>query len=451
MLLSNHNISRHAINKNTGQCIHPNEANKNDHYICIECRKEAVLCKGTKISPYFRHKQSTSIPCNFYNNCQGESEIHKQAKIYLKAILESKIPISLVRTCCSCKDDEEHIIPEICESSSIELEYRFEYNGNNCVADVAYIDNGNIFCIFEIYNTHKTQNEKRPEPWFEIEAKTLLDIFSENQKQYKIPCIRIEKCDECLEKDEKKILMKNKALEVLCSWIIPGNDIIPPFYNDPDCDISSYKRNVHSKYTNGLCDLVVYTSADYTDCNEEQYERFHIYLIHCNNNEVPKLLYKNNIVDLVDSDISVYYLDIKWILSQTEVPKYIHYIKSLDKYDYKYDYPPWRFKNCRCNNCDWDFPYWVERTSDKTYNSYSVKCIGCIGCISFNNKNEHESNYLECLKCEKKCLLSLTDTNIISKYYCKTCDNNERMLRDNHKLTLRSEALSKLQHMVQIQ
>jgi len=116
----------------------------------------------------------------------------------MKSLLERKIPISFTRICCSCKKNEEYEIPEMTESSNIELEHRFEYNGTK-IADVAYTDNGDIFCIFEIYHTHKTRSENRPEPWFEIDAETLIKLANKNSISHiKMPCVRCENCDDCI-------------------------------------------------------------------------------------------------------------------------------------------------------------------------------------------------------------------------------------------------------------
>lgn len=160
-----------AINKLTGEYIHPFFANKNDEYVCPECNRDLILCKGEKRIHHYRHKTDSAIPCNHYSN-PGEAQIHKDAKRLIKSILERKIPFSIVRKCVSCDTSEEFDIPEIDDTSKIILEYRFEYNGLK-IADVAYIENGEIICIFEICNTHKTCSEDRPEPWFEIDARTL--------------------------------------------------------------------------------------------------------------------------------------------------------------------------------------------------------------------------------------------------------------------------------------
>ena len=184
-----------AINKITGEYVFPKIANKKDKYICIECNRDLILRQGEIRVHHFSHKVDT-IKCNHYTN-PSETQIHKDAKNLLKNLLERKIPISFCRKCCSCKKDEEFEIPEISETSVIELEYQFEYNGKK-IADVVYIDNNDIVCIFEIYKSHKTNNQNRPEPWFEIDAKKLIEIANDiSLISLKIPCIRFEECEEC--------------------------------------------------------------------------------------------------------------------------------------------------------------------------------------------------------------------------------------------------------------
>lgn len=190
-------LSLGAINVNTGQYEYPKIANKKEKYICPDCNKDLILCKGEIKSHHFRHKVDNNNPCNYFNH-PTESQIHKDAKFLLKKILETNIPIELKRKCYSCKKTEEFEIPPITESSIIELEYRFDYNGLK-IADVAYIDNKQIIGIFEICNTHKTCSENRPEPWFEIDAKTLIKNANNHcLNSLQIDCIRCEKCENCI-------------------------------------------------------------------------------------------------------------------------------------------------------------------------------------------------------------------------------------------------------------
>ena len=185
-----------AINKQTKQYIHPSQANKLDEFICIDCGNAVIIRKGQIRIPHFAHRKKDS-KCDFYNNT-NETQIHKSAKLLLKYIIENKIPLTIYNKCIKCNKTDEYIIPEISINSSIINEYRFEYNGIK-TADVAYIDNSEIVCIFEIYHTHKTQTENRPEPWFELDAKNLIETFNNYDLQgIKLQCIRDKICDDCI-------------------------------------------------------------------------------------------------------------------------------------------------------------------------------------------------------------------------------------------------------------
>ena len=203
-----------AINKKTREYVYPKVANKKDKYVCPDCNKDLILCKGKKRIPHFRHKVDSVNPCHHYSN-PSESQIHKDAKILLKNLLERKIPISFIRECCSCKIVEEfEEIPEMTESSTIRMEYGFQYNDRQQIADVVYLDNDKIFTLFEICHTHKTRSEKRPEPWFEIDAEKLIRLANDDSlTSLQIPCIRCEKCEECIEMENNKINAHKKELE----------------------------------------------------------------------------------------------------------------------------------------------------------------------------------------------------------------------------------------------
>mgnify|MGYP000498265726 CR=1 FL=1 len=190
-----------AINKITGEYVYPTLANKMDEYICPCCSKSVFPRQGKVLSHHFAHKQSDN-PCNYYNH-PNESDIHKDAKMLLQLLLkDNNIYISCIRTCISCKKDDEFSIPNVDEKSIIKIEYSFDYNGSRKSADVAYIQEEDLVCIFEICNTHKTHSKNRPEPWFEIDAEELIEMVNNKTRKNKlqIPCIRSEVCDDCIER-----------------------------------------------------------------------------------------------------------------------------------------------------------------------------------------------------------------------------------------------------------
>ena len=117
-----------AINKKTGQYVYPKIANKKDEYSCPDCNKDLIICQGKIRVHHFRHKVDAINRCHHYS-APTETQVHRDAQLLLKNLLERKIPISFTRNCCFCNDKEEFEIPTITDTSSIVLEYRFVYNG----------------------------------------------------------------------------------------------------------------------------------------------------------------------------------------------------------------------------------------------------------------------------------------------------------------------------------
>ena len=322
----NHIISLGAINKLTGEYVYPKIANKKDEYVCPECDKDLILCQGEIRVHHFRHKVDSVNPCNNYNN-PGETQIHRDAKLLMKSLLERKIPISFVRNCASCKKNEEFEIPEISETSKILLEHRFEFNGPK-TADVAYIDNSEIACIFEIYNTHKTRSENRPEPWFEINAEPLIQMAnSTSLSQIQIPCIRCEKCEECVEIIKNELLQKEAdkktAINSLVSWIRDNRGdcnydklIIPFVFKDFDGIYEYGEFDAYYDSEGYKPDIIAYDK-----CNE----RYYI--------DVTPKKYSSEFKKVCDDcGIGVYYVDSNWILNQKTIPKKIVCVKITDIY-----------------------------------------------------------------------------------------------------------------------
>ena len=129
--------------------------------------------------------------------------------------MERKIPISFIRKCCECTGHSIWKLPEIKDNSVIKLEYRFEFNGPK-IADVAWLNDDKLYYIFEICNTHKTRNENRPEPWFEIDAETLITNANDDSlTSLEVPCIRRQIiCGKCREYNNKK-----QAIRIIASYI----------------------------------------------------------------------------------------------------------------------------------------------------------------------------------------------------------------------------------------
>jgi hypothetical protein len=200
-------LSLGAINKLTCEYVYPKIANKNDEYICPECNKDLILMQDEIRVQHFRHKVDSINLCHHYSN-PTESQIHKDAKILMKTLLENKTHIQFIRKCVSCKITDEIYLPEITEDSIISLEHQFQFNDELMITDVAHMLNGEIKGIYEICNTHETCSGNRPEPWVEMDAISLLTLVNTNDDPLIINCIRCEKCEKCIEK--KQIFLKDK-------------------------------------------------------------------------------------------------------------------------------------------------------------------------------------------------------------------------------------------------
>lgn len=194
--MSSHIPNLGAINKLTKQYCYAKLADKKEEYICPECNKDLIIRQGTKRIHHFAHYKDDN-PCNYYNN-PNETQIHKDAKLALKQILETGIKLKIIRKCCSCECDiYDWDVPNL-KNCNIVIEHRFEFNNVLKIADLAVLYKNNIYTIFEIYNSHKTINDTRPEPWFEFEAKDILNNI--NIEMIELKCIRKEECDDCLQK-----------------------------------------------------------------------------------------------------------------------------------------------------------------------------------------------------------------------------------------------------------
>jgi uncharacterized protein YkuJ len=238
-----------AINKDTKEYVYPAIANKQDKYICPECNKDLILKKGDIRIHHFSHFKDDN-PCNYYNK-PTESQIHKDAKMLLKNLIDTKKLKIIFRDCNMCNIAIEYEIPEISESSKINIEYRFNFNGLK-IADVAYIDNNEIVCIFEICNTNKTKNENRPEPWFEIDAYDFINNVN-NGIINNINCIRTETCEKCILLEEQDKLLNKLVNCKRCKKL------------EPQCVMDTNINNKNCKQ----CDIsywnVIYLNVPFTD------------------------------------------------------------------------------------------------------------------------------------------------------------------------------------------
>jgi len=204
-----------AINTATNKYEYPKMASKANTYSCPDCKKRVRPKQGPIKVHHFAHDKSDN-PCRYYTH-PGESQIHKDAKLALKTILEEGKDLCFVRSCGSYNHVNKHHIDKINEQSIIQLEHRFTFNDSHKTADIAYINAGSIKYIFEICHKHKTREDIRPEPWFEINAEKLLEDINSERLQgdtLEINCIRNKLCSDChLKKEEEDEKRRLKYIE----------------------------------------------------------------------------------------------------------------------------------------------------------------------------------------------------------------------------------------------
>lgn len=194
-----------AICVDSGRYTLPTNASRTSNYICPDCTKQVILKQGNIRIHHFAHKSETSS-CTYYVH-PSESQIHKDSKLKLSEWLKNKKELQLHFGCQrnnifgKCGRDNYHQVVYL-EGDDVVLEFR----GQGYVADVALVNGGKVRYIFELKHTHATMTTVRPEPWYEIDCKELLESLDEcNQEKDDrlwIQCIRTNcmdrVCEDCL-------------------------------------------------------------------------------------------------------------------------------------------------------------------------------------------------------------------------------------------------------------
>ena len=152
-------------------------------------------------------------PCYYYDR-PNESQIHKDAKMLMKMLLDNKTSLSFYRKCfCKRTICVYELTKDSYNKRTAIIEYKFHYNNSNCSADVALVENGDIKYIFEICYKNKTREENRPEPWIEIDAETFINIINSKNDKIKIECKRDYTCKFCKEKEMYEIKQQLQQIQ----------------------------------------------------------------------------------------------------------------------------------------------------------------------------------------------------------------------------------------------
>lgn len=399
-----------AIDKVSGVYVHPTQANKTTEYVCLECKHPVILCKGAINIVHFRHvTQNTScLGCT----STGESEIHRAAKHILKIILD-RYTCLLSSECTTCKKITKVKIPKINESNTISLEHRFEFNGIK-IADVAYLENDNIKYIFEVFSMHITNSIDRPEPWYEIDAKQLIEIFEDrmdamdaihanamnenrgssdrvSEDIVELNCIRKFVCKDCILTQKLKNLKIKYAKYILVNWLLNSKVI----KNDMD---AFFDINIEGKtlldITDTHIDIILYDDLLVACC--------YIMLVDAIPNKSYNILNKKYYIP----STKIYYFDINYIVSQVKPPKILQWLACIS--------PLEPYEKMRCMACGLTYTVWIK----KYFIGDICKdvCVGCACGLFYNTCNLH------CMQCYEIGFIGERIQNKTSKLLCFDCD-----------------------------
>lgn len=217
-----------------GNIYTPAEAFRDDlkRLNCIDCGDTVILKAGHIRAWHFCH---LSKECE-YGKGGGESIWHKQAKYtLLKMFNEKKKIIILKKNCCNCDDND--IIEIYKKNNNYEMKLEYKYDENNLYkADIAIIRKNKLKYIIEIFYTHKTDENKRPEPWIELNALDILEqkfLICRREKNICIKCINKINQNELIviENNTRKKIEKEEET----------------FFNSLNLSFTNETRDIHRK------------------------------------------------------------------------------------------------------------------------------------------------------------------------------------------------------------
>ena len=202
-----------VLDKKTNDYVNIHQAKRKIFYSCLDCKSDVILRAGLKNKKHFAHHNSNSN-CTFYENhgnYPGESKMHKDAKYRIESIINKNKTLKINKECNECCEIKTTLIKNTGNIKAVQ-EYKFVFNNSNKSADVAILKNNKLDSIIEIFHTHATNEQDRPEPWFELSAFDVLEKTETEKENYELKCSRMFICKSCIE-DQEEILRLNAIRE----------------------------------------------------------------------------------------------------------------------------------------------------------------------------------------------------------------------------------------------
>lgn len=259
-----------------------------ENVFCLLCDKPVHLYDDGS-DKYYVHYTFENKTCDF--TPASESIDHYCAKKKIKLLLEHGKIIS-IENLCQMRHLQSPTNLSLSTNDKCLLEYHFIFNQANRYADLAIIDSSNnIKHIIEIYSSHRTSENNRPEPWYELSS---LDVLK-HKTLYKN--LRVtSNCLDCKAFEEKNYL--------LCIESIKRNN-----YDDSHKTIITKHHNLNQDILINNC----LTSIDDLD---------NIYILDC-------LLYNSNVFPHLRSSSSFNIQDPEHLLLQACFKERLNIIKYI--------------------------------------------------------------------------------------------------------------------------
>ena len=254
-----------AINLQTGVYTRPIAANKLEKYICPDksCSKPVIFKSGDINIHHFSHYPDDK--CSFYVYHDSESSRHLHVKETIKDLINTNRISTIIRKCNSCGLNKTEKFIYV-DNGYADTEKRMEFNGEIIIPDIAYFDSkNNLNCIIEVFHTHKTKSEKRPDPWYEIDTEEFIEDFDETTATVELKSISSYICNGCRDNNIAPILFElssNQCNECEGFGIFKSSKVSPRLCINCTCCFNNYSNDPNSC---GKCKFLVERAREYTE------------------------------------------------------------------------------------------------------------------------------------------------------------------------------------------
>lgn len=159
-----------------GAEVRPPQGVHGAQYACPGCGANIVFYKGDQVQWHFAHLVVPDF-CEFVH--ERETEEHLRAKEEIVKAIEGRRDVKIVRTCGKCGTSYEQPMPPRRGLRAVK-ECTLKLGDGFIRPDVAAVDEyDNLVAVFEVYATHRVDEEKRRAleniPWAEFEASEILE------------------------------------------------------------------------------------------------------------------------------------------------------------------------------------------------------------------------------------------------------------------------------------